>query len=340
MGVGVIINIMRKLIAIVSVFILLFGWSCKNDHSTSHTNPPKVVIKQIVIPDFNADSAYVFVKAQVNFGPRIPNSEAHAKCAAWLTKKFKSYDAKVFIQNFKARAYNGKILSGKNIIASFQPNNKQRIMISSHWDSRPFADHDPDPKNHYIPIDGANDGASGVGIIMELARLFQLQHPNIGVDLVLWDLEDYGKHNDEIATTEEDSWALGSKYWSENTHIPGYQAKYGILLDMVGADNPTFTKEHYSLQYARSIVDKVWNTASKLGYQNIFLNEEAGAVMDDHFYVNKFANIPTIDIIHYNSANKSGFFPYWHTLGDNMDIISKSTLGIVGHTLVYVIYHE
>ena len=322
------------------VFILLLGWSCKNDHSNTRTISPKVVKKQRIIPEFNSDSAYAFVKAQVDFGPRVPGSEAHAKCAEWMVKKFKSFGAEVYVQEFKARAYNGKILSGKNIIASYQPNNKQRIMISSHWDSRPFADHDPDLKNRYTPIDGANDGASGVGVILELARLFQQEHPNIGVDLLLWDLEDYGKHNDEHDAKGEDSWALGSKYWSENPHIPDYQAKYGILLDMVGADNPSFNKEYYSLQYARATVEKVWTAARKLGYETIFRNVEAGAVMDDHFYVNKFANIPTIDIIHYDSSNKSGFFPYWHTLGDNMDIISRTTLGIVGHTLTYVIYQE
>lgn len=332
---------MKKYIVLFLVSYVFLVLSCKHDHPTTpikKPSEPKEV--QAALPFFNADSAYAFVKAQVDFGPRVPESEAHKKCASWMVKKFKSYGAKVTIQSFKARAYNGKILSGKNIIASYQPQNKQRIMISSHWDSRPFADHDPDPKNHYKPIDGANDGASGVGIILELARLFQQQHPNIGVDLVLWDLEDYGKHNDETATGDDDSWGLGSQYWSKNPHIPGYQAKYGILLDMVGAENPTFTKEYYSLQYARNIVEKVWKSAAKLGYDSVFLNQEAGAVMDDHFYVNKFASIPTIDIIHYNSSNKSGFFPYWHTLGDNMSVISKSTLGIVGNTLVYVVYNE
>ncbi|OIP01070.1 MAG: hypothetical protein AUJ98_05835 [Bacteroidetes bacterium CG2_30_33_31] len=321
--------------------LMLLWTSCTNDAVKDKKDIPSVETKnQQVIASFNGDSAYNYVAKQVAFGPRIPSSKAHENCALWLQKKMELFGAKVTIQNFKARAYTGKILSGSNIIATFNPDAQKRIMLSSHWDSRPFADHDPDPKKHYIPIDGANDGASGVGILLEMARQFQMQNPKVGVDILFWDLEDYGEHNDEVKTGTDDFWGLGSQYWSKNNHIPGYSASFGILLDMVGAENPSFTKEAYSLNYAAGIVAKVWTAARKLGYQDIFRDVEAGAVTDDHYYVNKFSNIPTIDIIHYDTGEKNGFFPYWHTTGDNMSHISKSTLKVVGQTLMQVIYTE
>jgi hypothetical protein len=332
-------HIVNKLAVLLSGILIISGCTGGNtpvQHKPAATSPPPAVN----VPAFNSDSAYAYVAAQVAFGPRVPGSGAHSECAAWLTGKLKSYGAEVIVQTFKARAYNGKILTGKNIIASFNPKAHKRIMLSSHWDSRPFADHDPDPANHYKPIDGANDGASGVGILLEMARNFQKQNPAVGVDIFLWDLEDYGEHSDEQDKDGTDSWALGSQYWSQNKHHPSYSANYGILLDMVGAENPSFTKEYFSMQYAPAIVDKVWATARKLGYGDVFLNVKAGAVTDDHVYVNRYAGIPTIDIIHYNSSAKSGFFPQWHTLGDNMEIISKSTLNIVGTTLMHVVYEE
>ena len=321
--------------------VILFS-ACQNEQNATlpKSNTTTPVAKQPTVPGFNADSAYSFVAAQVAFGPRVPGSKAHSLCENWLVNKFKSYGAEVTVQSFKARAYNGKILTGKNIIASFNTGIRKRIMLSSHWDSRPFADHDPNPANHYKAIDGANDGASGVGILMEMARRFAEKPPKVGVDIVLWDLEDYGEHNDEKVQPNEDSWGLGSQYWAKNKHNPGYHADFGILLDMVGAKNPTFTKEYYSMKYAPSVVDKVWKAAWQLGYSDIFLNEKAGAVTDDHVYVNRDAGIPTIDIIHYDPSSKSGFFPQWHTLGDNMDVISKSTLEIVGKVLMRVVYYE
>jgi hypothetical protein len=320
------------------VIISLFTFSCKNDQPKEQPKTtPEVTIS---VPDFNQDSAFSYVKAQVDFGPRVPNTKAHQNCAQYFVNKFESYGAKVYVQEFKARAFDGKTLNGKNIIASINPDAAQRVLLCAHWDSRPFADHDPDVKNHYTPIDGANDGAAGVGILMEIVRLMAKNTPKIGVDIVLFDIEDYGQHNDIKAESDEDTWALGSLYWSQQPHIPGYTARYGILLDMVGAKNPTFHKELYSMSYASGIVEKVWFAAAKLGYGQIFLDQRGGQITDDHVNVNKYAKIPTIDIIHYVSSSQSSFYPYWHTVKDKLDQIDPASLKLVGQTLLQVVYEE
>ncbi|MBN2746036.1 MAG: M28 family peptidase [Bacteroidales bacterium] len=333
------VNIQKIKIITSMVLVGILFWACENQPAKPKTISSSQKTAVITMPDFNADSAYVYVEAQVAFGPRVPGTEAHQACANWLIKKLESFGGNVTVQDFKTRVYTGKIYSGKNIIASFNPEAKKRIMLSAHWDSRPYADYDADEANHRKPIDGANDGASGVGVLLEMARLFQQQNPTVGVDIFFWDLEDYGEHRDDMGS-HENSWGLGSQYWSKNPHKPGYRAAYGILLDMVGAANPTFYREYYSNMYASSVVDKVWRIAESLGYQNYFINQAEGVVMDDHYYINTIAGIPTIDIIHYNPANKNGFFAQWHTQGDNMEIIDKSTLEMVGKVVTKVVYHE
>ena len=291
------------------------------------------------IPDFNADSALYFVKRQVEFGPRVPNTESHKACGDWLIKKLSSYSDTVYVQGARVRAFEGTTLNIRNIIGSFNPERRNRILLCAHWDTRPFADADPDPQFHYTPIDGANDGASGVGVLLEIARLLKLQKPGIGVDIMLFDAEDYGKH-EEFAGQADDSWALGAQYWAGNPHVSNYFANYGILLDMVGAKNATFRHERYSMHFAPDIVRKVWNTAHRLGYSSVFINEPGGYIVDDHYYINTIARIPTINIIHYDPSQRHGFFEQWHTMGDNMDIIDKETLRAVGETVVTVIYEE
>jgi len=313
--------------------------SCGND---TNPKPDAKVIepkKEVMVPVFNQDSAYRYVKEQVDFGPRVPNSTAHAECAIYLSKKLKQFGAEVYEQKFKARAYNGTILNGTNIIASYNTQAQKRILLCAHWDSRPYADNDSDPKNHNTPIDGANDGASGVGVLMETARLIQLHPMDIGIDIILFDLEDYGQPMGSTLPQMEDTWGLGSQYWAKSPDPNGARAQFGILLDMVGAEDIAFTKEYFSVNYASGIVEKVWNRAAQMGYSNVFLNREAGAVTDDHLYINKYAQIPTIDIIHHVEGEHS-FFPHWHTINDNMDAIDPTSLDIVGRVLLAVIYNE
>jgi glutaminyl-peptide cyclotransferase len=336
---GIKIVVMRRFLPFFIVALIFMGACHQEDTGIQKENKPSNESVQLIVPEFNADSAYAFVAKQVSFGPRVPGTAAHAACAEWLLQTLSRFGADAQIQHFKTRVYSGEIFSGKNIIASFNPNARKRIMLSAHWDSRPFADYDEKADNHYTPIDGANDGASGVGVILEIARNIQKQMPTVGVDIFFWDLEDYGEHKEDMGN-HQNSWGLGSQYWSANPHKPGYRASFGILLDMVGAANPSFYREYYSQQYASQIIDKVWSAAARLGYSEYFLQEEEGVIMDDHYYINTMANIPTIDIIHYNHGKSHGFFPQWHTSGDNLDIIEVSTLRIVGRTVMQVIYEE
>lgn len=324
------------LIAILS----LLSFSCAGPEKPPPSEP--ITVKPIVpLPEFNSDSAYSYIEKQLAFGPRVPGTPAHSECAVWLSETMDRFADTVIVQSFRARAYNGNTLRGKNIIASFGLENKKRIMLSAHWDSRPFADHDPDPTKHNTPIDGANDGASGVGVLIELARQFSMRHPEIGVDIVFFDLEDYGPPQDDQGHSGTDNWGLGSQYWSNNPHKTNYRARYGILLDMVGVKDATFLMEGFSMVYAPSKVKKVWSTANSMGYGDYFVNERGGYITDDHYFINTIINIPTINIIHLDSKSANGsFYDHWHTVDDNLEQIDKTSLYVVGDVLIEVIYSE
>jgi len=327
----------QHFIYIFLLFLIITG--CGESTQQKKTTPQKT--PKVSIPDFNADSAYQYVQQQVDFGPRVPNTPEHAECAKYLFSKIEQFCDTAIIQPFKARAYNGTVLNGQNIIGSFNPEQNSRILLCAHWDSRPYADYDPDPSNHDQPILGANDGASGVGVLLEVARQLNKQKPDIGIDIILFDAEDYGPPQDVQRNTETDYWALGSQYWARNPHKPGYLARFGILLDMVGATDAKFYMEGFSLYYAPGILKKVWNTAHRIGYSNYFFFEEGGYIDDDHKYVNEIIKIPTINIIHLDKDSpQSSFFEHWHTIHDDMDNIDRTTLKVVGQTLLTVIYEE
>lgn len=325
----------NKLPLIISSAAALFIISCSNEPAPpqNETLPKTAEVKRIPAPEFNPDSAYAYVKAQVDFGPRVPGSAAHAKCAEYLSAKLKSYGFDVIIPTGQTvKTYDGRQFALKNIIASFKPELQSRIMICSHWDTRPIAESDTKDKDK--PGDGANDGASGVGVAIEIARQVSRENPNIGVDIIYFDVEDYGDNGDE------ESWCLGSKYWAANLHKRDYVANFGVLLDMVGGPGAVFVKEGYSVDHAGAAVDKVWKAASEIGYGNYFLPQTVRFVgVDDHVPVNDLAHIPCIDIIEYNQAT-GGFADYHHTHKDNMDMIDKKTLKAVGQTLLEVIYNE
>jgi hypothetical protein len=324
---------MKKIFIFATFFVCLT--SCapkKNDKITEQ-------IKRDV-PVFNGDSAYSYVKKQVDFGPRVPNTDAHKQCATYLINSLKGYGAEVFEQRMLLTAFNGDKLNAVNIIGAFNPKATNRVVLFAHWDSRPWADNDQNPANRMTPVMAANDGASGVGVLLEIARQMGLKAPAIGVDVIFFDAEDYGAPAD-FAGESEDSWCLGTQYWCQNPHVNGYKARFGILLDMVGAPNATFYKEYFSMNYASDVVEKVWSAASSLGFSNYFRNEETGPITDDHYYVNKLAGIPSIDIIHYrNEGQNSGFGHYWHTVNDGMENIDKNTLFAVGTTVMHVVYNE
>ena len=317
--------------------------ACNGGTEKQASQPAEPTAAAVVVPAFNADSAYSFVKAQVDFGPRVPNSKEHRACGDYLTAKLKEYGAEVINQEAELVAYDGTRLNARNIIAQFQPEKKGRIMLCAHWDSRPWADSDPDASKHRTPILGANDGASGVGVLMEIARALSTTPTELGIDIILFDAEDYGTHNaddDPARESMDHSWALGSQYWSRRPHKSDYNARYGILLDLVGAPGSTFYKEGISVAYAGNLVDKIWKIAHKTGHAKYFINENGGYVTDDHYYVNEFLGLPCVDIINYDKESENGFGKYHHTIKDDMEWIDRESLRAVGETVLAVIYNE
>ncbi|MDO9253941.1 MAG: M28 family peptidase [Bacteroidales bacterium] len=331
---------MRYVFALLSILVIGSFTSCKQKTAqTSDVSAEADIAKTIKAADFNADTAYYFVNEQVKFGPRVPNSKSHVKCAGWLEATLNKYTPNIFVQQFTAKAFDGTVLNCRNIIASFNPKSTARVLLCSHWDSRPFADNDPDSAYHRTPIDGANDGASGVGILLEIARQLKISPAAIGVDILLLDGEDYGAPQN-AGYTGTDDWALGSQYWSRYPHVPSYSARYGILLDMVGAENAVFTLEGTSMYYAPDFAQRVWNMGASIGYSDYFSTERTNAITDDHVYINQLRQVPTIDIIQHDQLTQSGFYQNWHTIKDNMKGISKPTLMAVGQTILTVVRDE
>lgn len=294
----------------------------------------KVEVAETVAADggvkFSADTAYRFIQEQLAFGARVPNTQAHRQAGDYLVAKLKGYGANVIEQHFQPVTFDGVTLDARNIIAEFSPELTDRVLLMAHWDCRPWADHDPDPSKRTQPVMGANDGASGVAVLMELARLISEKTPNIGVDILLFDAEDWGSSNGEGG---DDAWALGSQYWAANMHREGYAPRYGILLDMVGAPNAKFMVEGYSQSFAPAQVAMIWAAAQSAGYSNYFVNQVGFSVLDDHIAVNQ-AGIATVDIIdQHDGRGGLGFCPAWHTTYDTIENISKETLNAVGATL-------
>lgn len=324
------------------LLMLLLLASCGKENGKKES---KSIERQadIHVPAFSSDSAYQFVKTQVEFGPRIPNTPAHEKAADYFVRKLKACKATVIVQEFRSENYSGIPLNLKNIIASFHAEKTKRILLAAHWDTRPFSDKDADHPSATFP--GANDGASGVGILLEIARVLgKSTPPDVGVDIILFDGEDWGEKEGEEGTHPlpddlKEWWCLGSQYWSRHKHKPNYSAFYGILLDMVGAKTAQFHREGYSMEFAPTIVDKVWDHAQRLGYSHLFVRKTQGPVTDDHYFVNTVAKIPMIDIIHYEPG--IGYFgDFHHSQKDNMSIIGKDILGMVGTTVLNVLYFE
>ena len=279
--------------------------------------------------EFDGDSAAAYVAAQCAFGPRVPNTAAHSQCCDYLAAQLASRGATVTVQRASLTAYDGTRLDARNIIAEFNPDTAFRVMLLAHWDCRPWADNDPDPAKRGEPVMGANDGASGVAVLLELARQFSMKSPNIGVDILLVDAEDWGENQQEA------SWALGTQHWAKNMHRDSYHPAYAILLDMVGAPEARFCKEYFSMSYAAGIVNSVWGVAQSAGHSDYFPQSYGGAVTDDHLFINQ-AGIKCIDIIDHRDG--TGFFEQWHTTHDTPDRVDPATLKAVGQTLANLIY--
>ncbi|MBL7852316.1 MAG: M28 family peptidase [Cyclobacteriaceae bacterium] len=315
--------------------VILLSLSCGNKKQPENRESAPTV----AVPKFNADSALAFVRTQVSFGPRIPNTLAHQEAGDYIIRKLKAYGARVQVQEFEAQSYDGKNLKLRNIVGSFRPEVQKRILLAAHWDTRPFADKDTSAPDK--PFDGANDGASGVAVLLEIARNLKTQ-PQVGVDLIFFDGEDWGEPDGSSIPKPpglDSWWCLGSQHWSKNKHMPGYRAYFGILLDMVGGTNAQFFQEGTSVFYAPKVVEKVWSTAARLGYSSTFVTQKESPITDDHLFVNELGGIPMINITPFE-AGKGYFGSYHHTQQDNMDLISAKTLGIVGNVVMQVVYEE
>jgi Zn-dependent M28 family amino/carboxypeptidase len=315
-------------IPVLFFVISTIAFSCSETDKAQSTKPTRIVS----VPSFNADSAYSFVEEQVNFGPRIPNTNAHIAAGDRIINRLESYGAKVTIQPFEATTYDNVLLSLRNIMGSFNLEAKKRILLAAHWDTRPWASKEKEDKT--VQFDGANDGGSGVGVLLEIARTIQsFTPPDVGVDLLFFDGEDWGQEGGGKTET----WCLGSQYWAKNKGK--YSAYYGILLDMVGGKNAQFPYEGISRQMAKKVLTNVWTHASEAGYSRYFIPRKEGSITDDHYYVNKVAKIPMIDILHWEPEH--GYFGDWHhTIRDDMSLIDKNTLKAVGQTVLRVVYYE
>ncbi len=288
-------------------------------------------------PAFNADSAYQFVAAQCDFGPRAMNTAGHEACARWIVSKFEQYGCSVERQQADLTGYDGTTLKSTNIIARVNPSASPRILLCAHWDSRPWADNDPDEANWKRPILAANDAASGVAVMLEIARLLQQDSTFAqGIDFVCFDAEDWGTPQWSELPDDPATWALGAQHYAD--HLPDGVFSYGILLDMVGGQGAKFYREGFSRSYAGELVARIWGAARRAGYGSYFPKKDSGMVTDDHVPLCK-RGIPVVDIIpYYPDCQASSFGPTWHTLADDLEHIDRNTLKAVGQTVIQVIY--
>ncbi|SDD25309.1 Peptidase family M28 [Algoriphagus faecimaris] len=315
------------------LLIVLF-WACSGEKTSES---PEIEIKPF--PEFKADSAYAFVQQQVAFGPRVPGTQGHQDTKDWIISQLEKWNWEVQTQDFQTKTYDGLNWDLSNIIASYNPQASKRILLAAHWDTRRIADKDTERIDE--PIDGANDGGSGVGVMMEIARVIGSQNikPDVGIDIILFDGEDDGEpENARVRDNSRIWWCLGSQHWSKNKHIPNYTAYYGILVDLVGAKGARFYREGYSRNFASGIVKKVWDNANQLGHSDYFIYKDSPEIIDDHFFVNRDAGIPMIDIIEFSPD--LGFGRYHHTHMDNMELIDRRSLQAVGETVLFTVYQE
>jgi glutaminyl-peptide cyclotransferase len=312
-------NVGRFCRAISCVLVLVTAGAC-ND-AGGEPQPADSAVRMADRPAFDGASAFQLLERQVAFGPRVPGSPGHAAQLQWMREHLREHADTVIEQPFTHTTAAGQTLQLTNLFARFRPEAEQRILLLAHWDTRPFADQDPNPANRQLPVPGANDGASGVAVLLALAEIFRRQPPPIGVDLLFTDGEDFGPDTGDMF--------LGARHFAANLPA-GYRPMYGVLLDMVGDRNPRFPIEGYSHQYAPDVARRVWEVARQLGYADVFPPVVGSQVQDDHVPLNQ-AGILTINIIDFE-------YPYWHTVEDVPINTSAETLRIVGEVVAEVVY--
>jgi Peptidase family M28 len=274
------------------------------------------------VSQFDGQVALSYVETQLAFGPRVPNTEGHRRTGDWIVERLRATADSVEVQPFTHVTVDGDTLQLRNIIGHFLPEATERILYLAHWDTRPFADRSPNLGQRSLPVPGANDGASGVAILLGVADELAVTPPAFGVDLLFVDGEDYGDF------TEDKDVLLGTRYFVE--HLPeGYHPLFAVLFDMVGDRDLRIPKEWNSVNRAPEVVDRVWRRADELGYSRVFRPDVGGAVTDDHIPLLD-AGIHAIDIIDFD-------FPYHHTTEDTFDKVSAESLEIVGNVAVSLV---
>lgn len=312
---------------------------CKNnagsDQQPAAAGTAAATPKVTNVPQFDADSAYAHIARQVAMGPRTPGSAAQKQCAAWMEAALKKVCDTVYRQDAQVAGGDHRSLPCINLVGVINPGASRRILFLTHWDSRPWADQDTQDKDK--PILAADDAGSGVGVLLEVARALRSKGlpQDIGVDILMEDVEDYGR-----SEWGEESYCLGTQYWARHPHVAGYKAMFGILLDMVGAKGAQFPLEGISARYAGDVQQMIWKSAANAGYSSYFPYVPADDITDDHVPVNAITGIKTVDIINLTSDPEHPFAAHWHTHADDMNIIDKNTLKAVGQTLLQVIYEQ
>ena len=319
------------------VMVLAAGCKGRTQQAVKRTD----TIALAPCPRFVADSAMASIRTQCHFGPRVTGSEAHQQCMEYIVDKFRQYGAQVRLQQGNVTLYDGSAIKATNIIASLNVENPDRLLICAHWDSRPWADNDPEEANHRTPVPAANDGASGVAVMLEMARLMQQQPIRTGIDFVCFDAEDMGTPRwAEDEYDSDDTWCLGSRMWAQKAREEGYMARYGILMDMVGGRGCTFAQEMVSKEFAGPVVDMLWQLAAQIGYSHFFPRTEGAWLMDDHVNVNRLARIPCLDIVPHFTDGPSSFGPTWHTVNDTPENIDPNVLEAVGQSILQLLYND
>lgn len=284
--------------------LIFICFACNRDASATKTG-------------FDGSAAYKYAGAQVAFGPRVPNTPAAQQAGDWIIGQMRRRADQVVIQSFDHKTADGKILHLRNIIARFRPDLPERILYVTHWDSRPVSESDTDPEQRKLPVAGANDGASGVGLFVALGDYLKKNRPNVGVDLLFVDGEDYGSFGPPNVDV-----LIGSEYFAAHPPSPGYKPLFGVLWDMIGDKDLRIPQEGNSIGQAPEVVQRVWDVASELGHANVFVPEAGYSITDDHIPLLQ-AGMRVIDVIDYD-------YPAHHTQHDTMDKISAASLGVVG----------
>ena len=327
----------RSLLLSLSLLLTVGSIACSKKPASGQQTAETKSPKKEALGNFNADSAFSYIERQLEFGSRVPGSAGHRACAAWLEDKLRqSNPATVIVQRGEVRAYTGAKLPIVNLMASYNRGNPNRLLLVAHWDTRPWADSDPDPANHNKALPGANDGGSGVGVLLETARNLAAKKPEFGVDILLVDAEDYGRSGG--FNDDGDSWCLGTQYFLD--HLPyreGILPRYAIVLDMVGGRDAHFAKEYISHTNAREYTDRIWKEAAALGMSERFPDRVTAGIVDDHMFLNE-AGIPAVDIVECDNSHTSSFPPYWHTMQDDITNIDRHTLGDVGNLILTLVY--